>query len=428
MTGPKENREYGTEVKGNRLIFFGISLVSYFLLQPSISLAQWQIDPILRLAWDTDDNATLAIRTDQEEDLSGYIGEASVDFTYDTNNRFLSFRPMARTTNYGSSADRDSDDQFARLVAGFDGDKHSFRILGDYGRESVRTAELADAALDTDINPEDITDDQTGAVGIRERRERFQLSPRWSYRFSNISSMEADLSYVTVDFSNRQGPVGLFDYTDTKLRLAYRHRFSGRNSGVLAITARDYTTERFGGDRTGLGISTGFNRTLSETTQFSAQFGLEDVQEENVGQGTIGTDPNFVTNISVVRRLETIQLLAQYRQTVNASGNGELTKRDEMNLRFTRELSERISAGLGLRAYSNSTISGILNFQDQDYLQLRGQFLWRISRTFSMQADYRHTVIDRAILGEGADSNRFTLWFSYQPNPVNRDSRLGMNL
>ncbi len=99
-----------------------------------------------------------------------------------------------------------------------------------------------------------------------------------------------------------------------------------------------------------------------------------------------------------------------------------LTSRDEINLRFTRDLSDRVTAGLGARAYSTDTISGPDN--TQDYVQIRGQVAWRISRSFSMQADYRHTVIDRGGLEGAADSNRLTIWLSYQPNPVGRDDRL----
>ena len=85
-----------------------------------------------------------------------------------------------------------------------------------------------------------------------------------------------------------------------------------------------------------------------------------------------------------------------------------------------------VTVGLAARAYSVDAISGFAN--PQDYVQIRGQAIWRISRSFSMQADYRHTVIDRGGIEGAADSNRFTLWFSWQPNPVGRDDRLRLRL
>ena len=394
------------------------SIFCLFATATENALAEWQLDPILRLGWDYDDNATLSIRTDAEEQISGIIGEASADFAYDSETGFFSLRPMFRSRNYGSETNRDSDDQFLRLRTGYDGQVNSLGFFADYSRESVRTAELADADLDTDIGPDLIPDDDTGRIGIRERRERLRVLPQWSLRLSNVSSIEAGINFLTVDYVEKQQVTNLFDYTDARLRLSYRRNFSAKNTGIVTLSARDYETEKFGGDRTGYGISTGFIRALSATTRFRALFGIEETEQEDIGQATVISDPNFVTDISLTRRLETIRLLAQYRQRVAASGRGELTRRNEFNLRFTRDLNDKISAGLGVRAYTVDSVDGSTN--EQDYVQLRGQFIWRITSAFSMQADYRYTILDREFLGEGANSNRVTVWLSYQPNPRRR--------
>jgi len=388
------------------------------LLAAGNASADWAFDPLLRAAWDYDDNAALAVRTDQEETISGVIGEASLDMRNSGEKGFFSVRPMLRSRAYNSDINRDSDDQFLDMRAAYSGVRNDFRLIGDYARESVRTAELADAELDTEIDPGDIPDDDTGRVSSRERRERIRLVPRWSFDFSDVSTIEADLNFLTVDYSNRQALSGLYDYTDARLRLSYRRNFSERNTGFLTVTGRDYTTERLNGDRTGYGIEAGFSRSLSETTEFRALFGVEQTNREDIPGTDTTNDPNFVTDVSLTRRLETIRLLAQYRQRVAPSGRGALTRRDEFNLRFTRDLNDRFSAGLGVRAYSTNSVDGSVN--EQDYVQLRGQVIWRLSQSMSMQADYRYTVLDRKVLGEGANSNRITVWLTYQPNATGR--------
>ena len=125
-------------------------------------------------------------------------------------------------------------------------------------------------------------------------------------------------------------------------------------------------------------------------------------------------DPHWVGDLSYVRGQETTRLLAQIRRQISASGTGLLSVRNEFNLRFTRDLTEKFAAGLGARAYETQTLS--TGDTIRNYVQLHAQILWRFSSAFSVQANYRHTVIDRAIIGESANSNRFTLWFSYQPN------------
>ncbi len=402
----------------------GIVLLPTLFLAAGTASADWQFDPILRASWDFDDNATLSPRTDEELDLSGYIAEASVDFIYSSERSYFSTRPIARFRNYGSeNEDWNADDQFVELLGLWNGDKNSFRLFGDFSREAIRTAEVADADLDTDIDPNDIADDQSGFVGTSQRRDRYRVTPRWTYRPSDVSSFITEVRYLTASYDETDDVQRLFDFTDIDLRLQYRRDYSERNSAVFQVRVRDYDTDRFAGDRQSYEVSGGFVRRLSPTTQFRATVGLESVDEEDVpGLPSTSIDPQPTGELSISRTLETIRFLAQYRKRVSASGRGILTDRDELNLRFSRDLNDRVTVGLGARAYSVNTISGAAN--SQDYVQIRGQAVWRITRTFSMQADYRHTVIDRGTLLGAADSNRFTLWLNWQPNPVGRDDRL----
>ncbi len=422
MTVPRqfENRKSVSERRlATKLMLVMLPIA---VLSSGAASADWDFDPVLRAAWDFDDNATLSTRTDEEVELSGYMAEASVNFVYNAERSFLSMKPMVRTRNYGSKNDDwNADDQFVDILGLFEGDKNSFRILANISRELVRTAELADADLNTEIDPDDIADDQSGFIS-NQRRDRYRISPRWTYRYSGVSSIETDLSYLATSYDETDELLSLFDFTDIRLRIGYRRNFSERDSGVFSISARDYDTDRFAGDRKSYEIAGSFIRRLSETTQFRARFGIESLEREDVGIPTVSIDPEPTAEISLSRQLKTIRLLAQYRKRVNASGRGSLTSRDELNLRFSRDLNDRVTVGLGARAYKTETVAGIFN--QQDFVQIRGQVVWRISRAFSMQADYRHTVIDRGLIDGAADSNRFTLWLSYQPNPVGRDDRL----
>jgi hypothetical protein len=412
---------------GNRRIagIGAVISVSFIALHPGSAAADWQFDPVIRAAWDFDDNATLSTRTDDEVELSGYMGEASLNLIRTTERSYLSMRPTVRTRNYGDDIEEEewnADDQFFDLFGIYQGDKNTFRIFGDFSREAVRTAEIADADLDAEADPDEISDDQTGFVNTSARRNRYRLAPRWTYRFSGVSSIESELVYLTTSYDDDDQSSNLFDFTDISFRTEYRRNFSERSSGVFSLRARDFNSDRFGGDRQSVELAGGFVFRLSETTQFRARLGLESVEQEDVGLPTTSIDPQPTVDLTLMRTLETIRFMAQYRQRVNASGFGALTARDEINLRFSRDLSEQVTVGLGARAYSTSTISGVAN--TQDYVQIRGQVVWRISRSFSVQADYRHTVIDRTSIDGAADSNRMTVWLSWRPNPVGRDNRL----
>lgn len=430
MTVPRQNTTKISVSRQKLGTSLSLIVLPVLILSSGLASAEWQFDPILRASWDYDDNATLSARTDDEIELNGYIAEGSVDFIFTDENTYLSMQPIVRSRNYGDDEDAEewnADDQFFKLLGIFNGDRNSFRVFGDYGREAVRTAEVADAGLDTQTDPDDIADDQTGIVDTSQRRERFRIAPRWTHSFSDISQLETELSYQQTSYEETEAVLQqLFDFTNISLRMQYRRKITPRNTAVFRLRARDYNSDRFGGDQQSYEVAAGIVRNVSQTTQFRASVGIESIEEEDVGLPTISIDPQPTVEITLTRQLETINLLAQYWRRVNASGRGVLTARDELYLRFSRRLNDRVSVGLGTRAYTTEAISG--SARSEDYVQIRGQVVWRLSRSFSMQADYRHTVFDRDVADGAADSNRFTLWLSWQPNPVGRDDRTRINL
>jgi len=241
------------------------------------------------------------------------------------------------------------------------------------------------------------------------------LSPSVLYRISNVSAITARVDYQDVDYD--EAFFGLLtDYTDARLSLSYSRAFSQRNTAIVGATYRTFETADSFSSVDGIGFNIGFDRRLSETMRFRAKAGLEDTE-------LVGADNElaWVADVSLSRQLETISLLAQYRRSVNASGSGQLGARDSINFSFSRELNDKITAGLGARIYSTKAVNETAAaFDDRDYVQLRSQFTWNLSEVFSVQAEYRYTVLDRELLGESSNSNEVTLWLSYQPRPVIR--------
>ena len=391
----------------------------FALVMASAANAEWQFDPILRIGWDYDDNAIMSTRTDGEQKLSGLIAEASVDIRSDSETSYVSLRPMVRTRNYEDIYNRDSDDAFLRLRWGLDGEKHTLRSEVKYDFESVRTAELGGDDFDFESDPGDIADDDTGRIGLRQRRERLRVIPRWTYRFSDVSSITAETNFLNVTYHDQPEETNLFDYRDARVGLSYKYALSQTNTGILSLTGRDYQTDNLNrNDASGYGISVGFNRKWSETTQLRALLGVEQTEIDDPLPDQEDLDPNFVTEVSLLRQLETTRLLAQYRQRTTASGRGGLRRRSEVNLSLMRDLNDKISAGIGFRAYTMDALEGTA--KEQDYVQLRGQFVWRMTPALSVQATYIHTLLDRRDLGESANANHLTLWLSYQPTPRGR--------
>jgi hypothetical protein len=373
--------------------------------------AEWQIDPLIRAAANFDDNANLSVRTDNEESISGYIVEGSARFAYASELTSFVVTPILRYRDYGDPR-FDEDEQFLRMQFDHDAQRNSFRIRANYDREGVRTAERSDADLDIE-DPDDIRDDDTGRVFLQGRRERIELKPRWTYRMSDASSVSATLAYRDTTYENNFDGL-LDDYTNGRVNVSYKRSWSPRYSMIVTGTYRQYIPDSRE-EKTGAGFKAGIEGELSENVRVRALAGLEETKGE-----TGGSVREPVWQMSLVRQLQTIELLAQYRRTISGSGSGTVSSRDEIDLYLTRELNERISAGLGVRAYTTNALEGdVENFDERDYVQLRAQFIWNLTRKWFVQADYRYTFLNRQLIGESANSNDVSIWLSYRPTGRN---------
>jgi hypothetical protein len=159
----------------------------------------------------------------------------------------------------------------------------------------------------------------------------------------------------------------------------------------------------------------GFGHALSQKTRLEAMIGFEDTN-----QSGLDTDPEVAGYVTLTRSLETIRMFAQYRRSVNGSGAARLTVRDSLNMNFRRRLNQKISAGLGVRAYSTKDISDLaVSDDDRKYVQIQSSFLWYLTTSFVIEANYRYTVIDRSSSIDGrSNSNQVNLWFVYQPKTI----------
>jgi hypothetical protein len=284
----------------------------------------------------------------------------------------------------------------------------------NFDRQSVRTAERTDADLEVD-DPAEIPDNDSGRTLRFGTRDKWRIFPFWDYRFTNKSSFRTELDYTDARYDDVIGDL-LVDYTDARVNLNYRRAFSPVTTWMITVTGRRY--ESGSGDAQnridGYGALFGFEHDISEKVGFSAMIGLEDTDQEGVD-----VDPEIVGNMTLIRNLETIRMFAQYRRSISASGASRLEIRDTVNFKFSRRLSEKISAGLGVRAYQTRGKGATQVDTDRNYIQLQASFGWYLTSYFSIEAEYRYTVLDRSgELAESSNSNRINLWFVYQPKTV----------
>jgi len=383
---------------------------------PAESLADWSLGPMIRVGWESDDNPRLDPRTDQEISLNGLLAEAAVDMAYQSERTEFSFRPRYLLRDYNDYPEFDSNDVYLSSTYNHLMRSSSFGFRVNYDEQQVRNAERTDVDL-TSEDPEDVDGVETGEVALAGNRAKLRIVPRWTYSFSDTSSIDAKLDYFDVSYDDVFAGL-LTDYTDARLGLTYRHAMTTRTSFLATATGRRFEADDPNVENVnGLSGQIGIERAMSETTRLRAMVGVENTEQ------TVGNkQPEMIGDLTLTRRLETITMYAQYRRSVNASGAGQVSIRDQVNINFNRRLNEKITTGLGVRAYKTASLGDLVTvLDDREYVQLRAQFIWHMTRALSFETSYQYTVLDRGPALDGkANSNRINLWFTWEPNPIGR--------
>ena len=378
--------------------------------------AEWRIEPRFGIAGEVDDNAVLNIVTVQEQEISGYVVDATARIQYSSPLTEFHFTPRFLYRDYGEP-DFDSNDGFLRFGLERLFQSSRFEFSGNFSDEKARTAERADAA-DLELeDPDDIPDNDSGRVFVRDRRQSLTLSPEYVFETSEKSSLGISLRYIDVTYEDALA-VLLNDYTDLRSRLTFRHAWSPRNAFILAGTYRTFESDcpTCTDAVSGFGGRIGIESRLSETMTLRALVGAETTELES---GEDDTSP--MAEISLLRNFETMTLFAQYQRSISGGGGGSLSARDQFNINFRRQLTDRIAAGLGVRAYKTDALeSGVITVDERDYVQLRALFVWNLSETLALETHYRYTILDREVAGESANSNNVMVWLNWRPTPIVR--------
>ena len=388
------------------------TLVAAFSISNTASAQDWRFEPIIGAALSLDDNATLAIRTDQEVELEGILLDGRANIRYSSPRTSFFMQPRVVLRNYPDEPDFDTDDYYLRSQYSFTTQSNTFGFRVNYDDQSVRNAERSDADLDID-DPDELTNDDSGRILLFGRRSKWRIAPYWQYQLSAKSSLGASLDYYDVGYDDVFAGL-LTDYSDTRLNLGYVRSISNVSKFRVTATTRKYQADNAADDVTGVGAMVGFDRSLSQKLALTAMIGLEDTDTAGVS-----TDPEVVGYVRLMRNLQTIRLFAQYTRSIYATGSGRLSVRDSLNVNFRRRLNDKISAGLGVRAYQSVGTTDAASIDDRNYIQIQANFQWYLSKSFIVETDYRYTILDRTgTLTESSNANQVSLWLIWQPNTV----------
>lgn len=375
--------------------------------------ANWEVSQELGAGIGHDDNVDLGNTVGSPDSETYYGVNASATFSYATPRSNFEITPALSSKRFADNSELNSDDLFMLVDYSRAGTKADFRFRGDISREAVRTAERL--LVDFDVQElEDIDTDSSGVIVGTGDRERVYLSPQFLYKMSPRYFVALNGTYQDTSYDERAGTF-LTGFKQYSVGGALLYNWTEKDVIRLDARASNYEADTVGEDARGSQFGIGYDRQLTERTQLRMLLATNNTEDRN-GK----TQSNPAGELSIVHRALLTNAYASYRQTVTGSGAGNQSVYNTFNLYLSRELSPKLSLGIGANAYTSDPLED--NIQEIDFSQVSASASWRVRRTVTLQLQYAFTHTKTTLGNDinNEDSNEISLWVYWSPNPLSR--------
>ena len=168
-----------------------------------------------------------------------------------------------------------------------------------------------------------------------------------------------------------------------------------------------------------VGVEGVFGRPLSRGWNFELTTGVSrsdftylDTQRQLVDNA----DTSFTYGVRFRQRTDRNTINIDVSKETNPNSGGFLYLRDEIRVYIRRSMSERLTGGIGLRAYNSETLDDLAQSDERDYVRLELDMEWALTQRLFLSGGYAFTAQEFAETGaliEGS-SNSIYVGFTYR--------------
>ena len=379
---------------------------------PGSAFADWESTPDVRMEIEANDNPRLGqqpgeLGSDEFGDHTAtrMLMDARVRLRNAGPRGEVMLQPRVRVDAYSDQADDDLERQdfYLGSRAAYNWRRANAGVNLNLARESIISSELPDTQP---ISPDDPIDDpidnETGLlVLLDEFRNRMNLAPYAAFTISERSAILLEARRIDVSYT---GPElrGRSDFNDTSLSIGMGRTIDSRTSATARLIASRFEADATGNETDTVGVEGSFTRELNELWTFNLTTGLQrsdfSFVEEN-GEIVDNAATNYTMSISFGKRTELSSIDIGLFRFLTPNAVGFLVERNELRLRFTRQLSERLQAGFGFRAMETGALDR--EIRDREYLRADFDIEWAFTPSWSFAA--RYGAMDQEFSGERLD-------------------------
>jgi hypothetical protein len=367
------------------------------LCAQSAGAADWQFKPTAYVGSSYADNPRLL--ADGGDSSSGAIGELAVSLRRLTERSELSLIPRVRSARYSDDETLDSDDQYAIASYRWSGERSQWKSDLSLTRDTTLTSEL----------------ESTGLVQSNRRHQATALTITPTVTLTERLSGGSQMYLMDSRYFDAVS-TGLVDYRYMAMSLFSTLAMSDAGSS-LTLTAQ--------GGELFIPGSRG-SETRDATLRLGWSFQPWSLWTATLSAGPslveadAGSDNGVLFDGELKRQGDLWSLTAGGGRSQSPTGRGVLTRRDEIKLNFTRQLTERLSANLGARWVRSEDLRpqqrAVTTFQ-VDYGRIDLGANWRMSRDWSLSLQLLGQTQNYELASDRAEGYRASLSIVWNGQP-----------
>lgn len=390
-------------------------LVLACCMPPIAAAQQWQFEPRIRATGEYNDNARLREGDQGELVTAGAVLDLRGRFVRRAPSSLVRVDPRIRTSQYPGDESEEADDFFVDIYGEKSTEKLRYGLSTRISEEAVRTAEIDDPDFaDPDVG--DPISNDGGRINVRDDRERIVFAPFLDYKLSEKTTLGISADYIDVDYGRNTN--GNLDYDSFEVSTELEYGLSEMTTAGFNVFASQYEANNIFQESDSIGAGVSLRRNISQTIQAGITVGFVKVDSEDLDQNDqriSSSDNSALFGASLTRRGEISRLVADIRQSVDPGSSGEVQKRAQFRLRYSRSLTPTISGEIETRLQQVEQVSGLSGQLDRDFYRVQFGLNWRLSRVWSLSGRYSFTNQDFSDRPGDATANAISVGIVYEP-------------
>ena len=427
---------------------------SSFMWTGSVNAKEIYLLPSISLHTEYDDNKRL--RSINKYAAFGVITRANAEVGVRSDSYDIALDSQVSINHYevtkDSKGDVDIDSEDFRFdLSSFYNltEKNRVGLSANYTQDTTLTSEfLADANQDGKVDGAD----GSGITNERNiQRNKWSVSPDWSYSLSETQLLQANYSHTEVTYDS-SGASSYVDYAIDFAQISFKQQWTPLFSNSLSVSGMYYEVPKI--EQIGIGKINTIdveiqNRTRQEITEYSINVGAEYqisptwFVSAQVGQRFTNTKITKKTETSLLNVSEPFQVQEtssdsdargltfsfsmdkqfesgrtglSYSRSTSAQGDGRLQLRDTVNAYFKYNFPQNWHLSLTGSYSDSSSANNDNNNNDRTYIRIKPSIRWAFDRQTSLTAGYQYRTqkYSGSSNSERATSNSVFLVLNYR--------------